>query len=264
MLNFFTTIISKPTCVFRTIIIGCLFSTISGFSINPANAGEPFDPQQRKQIESVIYEYLLENPEVLVEAFNVLQAREQVAKQSGLIQNIALADDALYNDPLSPQAGNLDGSVTIVEFFDYRCGYCKRVFPAIQEVLADDNDIRIIYKEFPILGDDSVFASRASIAIWLNWPEKYHDFHIAVMGGRGALSETRVFEYAASIGVDIDDLTQAMKSEKVAQSISKTAKLAEFLNISGTPGFIIGNELIPGAIDVDAIKELVKRARSNG
>jgi protein-disulfide isomerase len=263
MQNLVNILFFKTPFVLRSMVIACVLGGLAGGTVQLANAAEPFDQQQREEIESVIYDYLLKNPEVLVEAFSVLQAREQLAKKANLSQTLVSIDETLYNDPWSPQGGNLEGSVTIIEFFDYRCGYCKKVFPDIQKVIADDSDIRVIYKEFPILGDDSVFASRASIAIWLTWPEKYHDFHAAMMGSRGTLSETRVFEYAASIGVDLDDLKQAMKSEIIDQSIIKTAELARLLNISGTPGFIIGNELIPGAISLDDIKELVEIARSN-
>jgi protein-disulfide isomerase len=244
---------------FSTILFLGLMISIN----NPVSAGDQFSPEQEEEIESVIYDYLMANPEVLIKALDSLRHKEEVAGKLAAQENLTIASEAIYNDPFSPQSGNLDGDVTIVEFFDYRCGYCKRVLPAVQELISSDENIRIIFKEFPILGEDSVFASRAAIATWLNWPEKYLKFHIDMMSSRGNLSQVKVIELAATSGIDIEKLRSEMMSENVDEAISRTMQLAEYLNINGTPAFIIGNELVPGAIDIDAMRALIEKARNN-
>ena len=230
-------------------------------SQNFAYAGDDLNLEQRKEIEGVIYDYLMDNPEVILQAVEKLRNKEERAEQESVREHLTLASEAIYNDPLSPYAGNPNGSVTIVEFFDYRCGYCKRVFPALQELLESDDDLRIVFKELPILGEDSVLASRASLAIWINWPEKYLEFHTKLITSRGSITESKVYEYAAATAIDTEILKQEMKSESVDEAISRTVKLSRLLNINGTPGFIIGDELIPGAIDIDAMKDLIEQAR---
>lgn len=248
----------------RTALIAAFF--IFSGPAGPVTAGDTLDPldmDQRKEIDTLIHNYIMQHPEVILESIQRLREKEEMAGQASATQNLIQASDAIYNDPLSPIGGNPDGSVTIVEFFDYRCGYCKRVFPAIEEILAEDKDIKIVFKEFPILGEDSVLASRAALATWFNWPDQYHKFHTELMSSRGSLNQNKVFELASIAGIDVTALKAAMKDEKVDEAIARTMKLAEFLDINGTPGFIIGNELIPGAIDIDAIRSLIEQARNN-
>ncbi len=160
-------------------------------------------------------------------------------------------------------AGNAEGDITIVEFFDYRCGYCKRVFPAIQELIETDGNIRYVFKEFPILGPDSMVAARAAQAVWFIDPDRYLDFHAALMGARGGLSEDRVLDIAAKAGLDRDAVKKGMDDPRVAEALADNLGLGRVLGVNGTPAFVIGGELVPGAIDLDAMKERVAEARRN-
>jgi len=169
--------------------------------------------------------------------------------------------DRIVDDPLTPVGGNPKGNVTVVEFFDYRCGYCKRAHPTIKQLLAEDPSIRYLYKEFPILGDESVFASRAAVAAWLIAPAKYGGFHDALMAAQGALPAAKVMKIAAEAGLDTVALRRAMDDPRVAESLRANAEIARAVGINGTPAFIFGDELVPGAIDLAAMKQLVVQAR---
>lgn len=203
--------------------------------------------------------YLLENPKVIREAIEVLSAQE--AAEAEERKRAALKDNLseLENDGYSFVAGNPDGDITIVEFFDYRCGYCKRSFPDLMKTVADDGNIRLVMKEFPILGDQSVLASRAVMAS-VN-QGKYNEFHAVMMQSRGSLTLDRIMKYAESVGLDTLQLAKDMKSEKITESIQRTYALAQALDINGTPAFVIGGELAPGAIPAEVMKKMVAEAR---
>ncbi|MEK9673058.1 MAG: DsbA family protein [Rhodospirillaceae bacterium] len=216
---------------------------------------------QKAAFEQVIRDYLLAHPEVVVEAIQVYRQRTEQAEQERAKKALAAHAGALSNDPDSPVAGNPKGDVTIVEFFDYRCGYCKRVLPTIQEVLNTDKNVNLVFKEFPILGEDSLFASKAAIAAHMIDPKKYVGLHNALMQTTGALSEKRVMQVLQSQGYDAKAVRKKMDSEEVQAHIQKNYALAESLDIRGTPAFVIGKELVPGAVDTDQMRQLIKKAR---
>ncbi len=216
---------------------------------------------QRNEVRQIVREYLVQNPDIVIEAIQAYQARAEEEKRNGLQAALADNKNELERDPTSPVIGNPDGDVTVVEFMDYRCGYCKKVFPAVQELLKTDGNIRYVVKEFPILGPDSVVASQAATAIWLSAPEKYMTFHTALMEVRGGLSTNRVVAMAEELGLDGQQVLSGMGSPEVESAILKNRELAQALGISGTPAFIIGNQLIPGATSVERLRELVAAAR---
>ena len=226
-----------------------------------ATAQEALNDAQKKQVESVVQEYILKNPEILMRAIQEYQVRQRIAEREQAKKNlISLAPD-LQQTPASPVIGNPKGDVTIVEFFDYRCGYCKRVFPTIQALLKEDGNIRYVLKEFPILGPDSLIASQASLAVWETAPDKYMDFHAALMTVRGQLNDTKVLSIAKNMGLDTTAIRKGMNGSIVRNELNKNMKLAESLGISGTPAFIVGENLVPGAINMDELKKLVSTAR---
>lgn len=230
----------------------------------PAHAGDSLTPQQKGEIRDLVREYLLENPEVLIEAIQTYQANAE--REQRLLQAAALANakESLENDGASPVVGNLQGDVTIVEFMDYRCGYCKQVFPAVRDLIEADGNIKYVIKEFPILGPDSVVASRAALAVWRTRPEKYFDYHAALMTARGGLTEKRVLAMAEELGLDAGRVGEEMKSAEITKLIEDTHKLANQLGIRGTPAFVIGGELIPGALSAEAMRDIVDAARQQG
>ncbi len=220
------------------------------------------DPAQRAATEKIIRDYLLANPEVVIDAIRIY--REQVERHQEEMARAALAHRraALVSDPGSPVGGNPDGDVTIVEFFDYRCGYCKRVLPTIKEALKTDKNLRIVFKEFPILGDQSVFAARAALAVHKLDPKKYEPFHNALMASTGNVSESRVMRLAGELGLDPEAVRKTMDSPEIDARIDSNHQLAQSLNIRGTPAFVIGNELVPGLISLEQLRQLVAQARN--
>ena len=231
-------------------------------SVIPGPAQSPVSAAQRAEMEKIIREYLLANPEIVIEAIQIYREREEKAQQLRAQAALAHSKELLINDPDSPVGGNPKGDVTIVEFFDYRCGYCKRILPTLQEVLNTDKNVRVVFKEFPILGPLSVFASQAALAAHKLDPKKYEAFHNAMMATPGGLSEKRVLRLAKEQGYDPTAIRKEMEAPDIQERIRKNHLLAETLNIRGTPAFVIGNELVPGAVDLDQLRQLIAQARS--
>ena len=245
----------------RRIYSAFLIATIMLFSIACASAEEWMSDAHKKEVEAVVQEYILKNPEVLMRAIQTYQVQKQAAKRKRAKDNLTSLTAELTLSPSSPIIGNPDGDITIVEFFDYRCGYCKRVFPTIQALLKEDGNIRYVLKELPILGPDSLFASQAALAVWNTAPEKYLPFHAALMTSRGSLNAAKVFTVADDLALDTDAIRKNMKNALVSDELNKNIELSERLDITGTPAFIIGDQLAPGAISMDEIKKMVALAR---
>lgn len=214
----------------------------------------------KDEFERRVRAYLLEKPEVLREAIEKLREREASARNSKLQAVIKSRADELYNDPTSPVGGNLKGDVTLVEFFDYNCPYCRRVAPVMDKAEAADGKLRIVYKEFPILGQNSMFAALAALAA--DRQGKYLPFHKALMAAKGGATPSSVMAIAEKIGLDLDRLKADMKDPIIKAAIERNIALAQALRINGTPGFVVGNEIIRGAIEFDAMKAYIERARA--
>ena len=224
-------------------------------------AEDGLNASQKKDVEAVVQEYILKNPEILLRTIQQYQIRQQISERNKAKANlVALAPDLELN-PSSPVIGNPKGDVTVVEFFDYRCGYCKQVFPTIQALLKEDGNIRYVLKEFPILGPESLVATQASLAVWNTAPEKYLAFHSALMTMRGQPSDSKIFSIVKKLGIDTDAVRSKMDDAAVKDEINKNGELAESLGISGTPAFVVGNNLAPGAIGIDELKKMVIAAR---
>lgn len=227
----------------------------------PALAQEAtFDPGQTEAIEKIVHDYLLEHPEVIRDAIQALQAKEEAAKADQQAGALAQYKDRILNDPGSPVAGNAMGDVTIVEFFDYKCPYCKRVTPALGELLAADKGVRLVFKEFPILGESSLLAARAALAA--KQQDRYLEFHNALMAQRGDFDMAAIEGIAKATGVDFAKLSADMKAPEVDQQLRDTHELAIALGIRSTPTFIVGDEIVPGAISIDDMKALIADFRS--
>ncbi len=246
----------RPVLGVIALVLGMTLGSPSVFAANHGQA-----EAQKKAVESVVREYLRKNPEVLVEAIRALRDKSQAENERQAKNTLESLRPQIENSPYSPVGGNPNGDVTVVEFFDYRCPYCKKVFPDLVILMKEDKGVRFVFKEFPILGPVSVFASRAALAAWSLDKSKYMAFHSAMMASRGQLTEKRIFKMAKRSGFDPDKLRTAMDDPGVADEIRRNATLAESLNINGTPAFIIGDALVPGAIDLGALKSLVAKAR---
>jgi protein-disulfide isomerase len=216
---------------------------------------------ERQGIETVIREYLLAHPETIVDALRGYEAKRQAEADQAAQAALAANRDAIERDPSSPSVGPANAKATVVQFFDYRCGYCKKVLPSVQELIKTDPNLRVVFKELPILGPDSQMAAQAAQAAWSIAPDKYFAFHTALMQSRGALDEARVLELAKSVGIDPGKLKTAMAQPAVKAKLQANLDLAQKLNISGTPAFVIGNELLPGAADLDTLRMKVAAAQ---
>jgi len=218
---------------------------------------------EREKIESVVKDYLLKNPEVILQAIQSLRERQKTDKRLQTKTNLVKLQDELLRDPDTPVGGNPKGSVTIVEFFDYRCGFCKRSFSDLVKLVEADKTIRFVFKEFPILGPQSVTASKAGLAAWILDKSKYEAFHEAMMGSKGALPKSRVMSFAAKSGYDIKALQKTMAEPRIGAMIERTFELAKALDINGTPAFVIGDQVVRGAVDLETLKSLISQARGS-
>ncbi len=221
----------------------------------------PLSPAQEEEVERIVRDYLLEHPEIIIEAIQRMQEAERVAEDERRQDALEEFRPALYENPGSPTAGNPDGDVTVIEFFDYRCPYCKRVVEPLLEAVAEDGQVRIVFKEFPILGEDSVFAARAALASRLQDESLYRDFHVALLTTKSKVTQPVVMAIAESVGLDTERLRADMEAPEVAEEIRQNYILARALDIDGTPAFIIGDEIVPGAIGLDDLKDLIETAR---
>ncbi|MDE1145257.1 MAG: DsbA family protein [Azospirillaceae bacterium] len=217
-------------------------------------------PYDKAQIEQIVHDYILAHPEVISEAAQALQDKADAEEAKASAEALVKHKDDLVASKASPVGGNVKGDVTMVEFFDYQCGYCKHTQPELDAAVKKDGKVRIVYKEFPILGPASVVAAKAALAA--NMQGKYDTVHAALMAATGKLDRDRILAIAKDAGADTDRLAKDMDSPAVQKEIDANLELADALNIHGTPGFVIGATVVPGAIGADAFKDLFAKARS--
>ena len=248
----------------RHLAFGPLLAAIMAFSLAPEaraqDDAERFSPDQEQAIRELVREYLVNNPEVLVEALQIYQERQRTAAAEQQRLAVQAQQELLLNDEDSPEVGNPDGDVVVVEFFDYRCGYCRSVAGKLREAVKQDGGIRLIMKEFPILSTESRMAARAALAAARQ--DLYEEFHFALMQTPGQVNEAYVLKVAESVGLDVDQLKADMKDPEINVALRRTYDLARELSINGTPAFVIGDQVIPGAIDMDTLRGLVAEQRS--
>jgi protein-disulfide isomerase len=228
---------------------------------DPAEILSTVDPEQRRVTEAIVRDYILRNPEIVLEAIRTLQSREQAVAGESAIHAVAANHRALRYDPATPVGGNPNGDVTIVEFFDYACPYCRDAYSILAPLIKDDPNIRFVYKELPVLGEASIFAARVGIAVHLLAPDLYLDFHAAMFQARGRLRPDITIQTAVELGVDRVRLMEAIESYEVGQLVNRNLQLAQTIGIKGTPGFLIGDAIVPGLIQIDQFKQLIAQAR---
>ena len=223
---------------------------------------EATDTISREDLQGEIREYLLGNPEIIMEMMAILEERQRVAATAS---DQALVTDnaaAIFEDGFSHVAGNPEGDVTIVEFLDYQCGYCRRAHPEVLELLADDGNIRWIIKEFPILGPDSELAARAAVAtLMIAGGDAYETLHDLMMTHSGPVNDAALDELLIDAGLDAAEIRGSMDDPEVTRRLVETRALAETLAISGTPTFIFGDTLARGYLPLDQMRAVVKGVR---
>ncbi|HEX3883011.1 MAG TPA: DsbA family protein [Stellaceae bacterium] len=234
------------------------FGAMLAISAGPSRADE-FSPAQKKAIEGIVHDYVLQHPEVLIEAVQAADDKMKADAHDKASKVLGERRKDIFDDPTSPVAGNAHGDVTMVEFFDYRCPYCKQVEPALEKVIAGDQKLRFVYKEFPVLGPASKTAARAALAA--KKQGKYDAFHRAMMAAKGNINDDAVYGVAGSVGLDVAQLKRDMAAPEIDKTLKDNYDLADALAINGTPAFVVGNQIIPGAVDVDDLKQAIADAR---
>jgi protein-disulfide isomerase len=231
--------------------------------VSTCGAAEAADPAQglsREATEEIIRDYLLKNPEIVEQALRILEERQRKAEKQETMKALAAHREDLLSDPRSPVGGNPRGSVTVVEFFDFRCPHCKRAAPDVKKLAQEDSDVRIVYKQFPVLGPDSELAARAALAAHAQG--KYAALHDAMLAASGPLTMPAILKLAGPAGVDVAKLQADMERPEIRATIERDRALATAVGITGTPSFVIGTALVPGAVDLATLKALVAEARS--
>jgi protein-disulfide isomerase len=218
------------------------------------------DGMDEDRIKELVLEAIRENPGIVFEAAQLFEQQQQALQAQAAAQVLDTEKATLENDPNAPVLGNPDGDVTVVEFFDYNCPYCRRVKPEMEALLAADPNVRVVYREWPILGDGSVFAARAALAS--RNQGKYEEFHWAMMQLKERAEEASILRTAEDIGLDVAQLRSDMNGPEIEEHIQTSMRLAQSLGFSGTPSFVIGDSLAPGLIQADQMIELVDQARA--
>lgn len=225
-------------------------------------AAQDISDAERDAFRAEVRAYLLDNPEVIMEAIGVLEARQQALAAAADVEMARLNADALFNDPTSFVGGNPEGDITIVEFMDYRCGFCKRAYPEVAQLVSGDGNIRYIVKEFPILGEESVLASRFALATrQVAGDAAYKDVHATLMQYQGNITEATLAQLSDSFGLATDAIFAAMTSEDVTNIINANRALAERMQISGTPTFVVDDQMLRGYVPLDQMQQIVAAVR---
>ena len=224
---------------------------------------QSFTDAQRSEIQKIIKEYLLANPDVLEEVSAELNKRQQAAETAKQATAVKKHSDTLFNSPRGVIVGGRDGDVNFVEFFDYNCGFCKKAMVDMIELMKADPKLRVVLKEFPVLGPGSVEAAQVAIAVRMQDPsgKKYLDFHQKLLGGRGQADKARATAAAKEAGLDMARLERDMQGPEVKATLEESFRLAEAMGMNGTPSYVIGKEVVIGAVGLPALTEKIALAR---
>ena len=228
----------------------------------PAHA-QSFSAPQRSEIETIVKNYLVTHPEVLHQALAEVEKWQQTAELEKARAAVKENATKLFNSPHQVVLGNAQGDITLVEFFDYNCGYCKRALGDLLTLMKEDGKLRVVLKEFPVLGTGSVEAARVAVAVRMQDKTgmKYLEFHQKLLGGRGRADKAQALAVAQEVGLDIARLEKDMAGDEVKTSLEESFKLAEALGLNGTPSYVVGSDVIIGAVGLDALKAKVAAAR---
>jgi protein-disulfide isomerase len=231
--------------------------------VPPTGASEAFSAAQAREIENIVKNYLVQHPEVLQEAMEALDRRQKEADAEKARVTIKDNNATIFNSTHQVVLGNPQGKVTMVEFFDYNCAFCKRAMADMLDLLKTDSDLKFVLKEFPVLGPGSVDAAHVAVAARMQDPsgKKYMEFHQKLLGGRGPADKMRALAVAKDVGFDMTRLEKDMNSDEVKATIEENMKLADALGVSGTPSYVVGDEVVVGAVGLDELRAKIKNER---
>jgi protein-disulfide isomerase len=254
----------------NTVLVGLLSLVIGAggaYLLTQNMAGDAqFSPNaglSRAEVMDIVRDTIADEPELIVESLQSMQRKAQEAEQREAAAKLGEKRDLLEESETSPVVGAKDPEVTVVEFFDYQCGYCKRITPVIAQALEEHKDVRVVFKEFPILSAGSRLAAQASLAVSRLKPEEYFNFHTRVIEHKGQYTQSVLEDIAKDFGIKAADLKKEMQADWVNQELNETKKLAQELGIRGTPALVVGEELVPGAVSYSALKELIEKERAD-
>lgn len=246
----------------RKTFAAALFTSAIALGVTSQAQAQALTPDQADAVRKVVREYLMEHPEVIVDAMEALREKMNAQAETDAKKAVIAHKETLYNGKDDPVSGNPKGDVTVVEFFDYNCGYCKLVTEPMTEAVKTDGKVKVVYKEFPILGEDSMTAARVALAA--KKQGKYDEVHRAFMKFRGKLDEKAIFRLAGEAGANVDQLKKEMMAPEIDVQIKKNIELAHALNIGSTPTFVVGDRILPGAMEGQVFKQLFDITRKGG
>ncbi len=238
-----------------------LLSTLSAAVLLWASAA-PAEDASKAEIEGIVKEVIRDNPELIAQTMENYRKKKEEETAAKAAQQITELQAKLKKDTSLPSIGNPKGDVTLVEFFDYHCGYCKRFLPVISQLVEDDHKIRLVFMEFPILSEDSGVAAKAALVVNSIDKSKYFAFHTALMKMNGEFTLDNLTEKAKSVGIDEDAFKKGMANPAFEKELSANKDLAYTLNIHGTPAIVVGNQLVPGVIPIADLKAKIAAARA--
>ncbi len=249
-----------------TVLLAPLASAQTASAPTPtpqAPASQLFSADQQREIENIIKNYLVSHPEVLQQAMDALDQRQKAADADKARATIRDNKTAIFNSPHQVVLGNPKGNVTLVEFFDYNCAFCKRALNDMLDLLKTDPDLKFVLKEFPVLGEGSVEAARVAVAARMqdSTGKKYIEFHQKLLGGRGPADKARALAVAKEVGFDMPRIEKDMTSDEVKQTINENMRLADALGVNGTPSYVVGEEVVVGAVGLDELRDKIKAER---
>jgi protein-disulfide isomerase len=252
------------------VFLACLTTAVLASSAPALEAQEaskaqevlPFTAKQETRVREIVRAYLLEHPEILIEANRALQARQAEQGAAQFAQALQETREELLNDPATPVGGNPDGAVSVVEFFDYNCPHCRRANSIVVEMLERNPDVRFVYKELPVLGELSEFAARAALAVHRQRPELYASFHQELLKADDELTEDAVVGIAREFGIDLERMRSDMQDSAIGAHLDKNVELAKALGVRGTPAFVIGKELLRGRKPLAVLQSAIEKARA--
>ena len=227
-----------------------------------AAPAQTFSPDQRQQIESIIKDYLIAHPEVVQEVLAAVDKHQKDAEAQQQRATIRANNATLFNSPHQVVLGNPHGKIEVVEFFDYNCGFCKHALPDMVKLLDTNHELKFVHKEFPVLGEGSVEAARVAVAARMQDPAKYMEFHQKLLGGRGVADKARALAVAKEVGFDMARIQRDTASEEVNTTIAEDMKLADALGVNGTPSYVVGEELVVGAVGFDELTKKIETLKN--
>ncbi len=244
--------------------VGAIFAAFAFFALAPARADE-FSPAQKTEIESIIKSYLLKNPEILRDTAAALEEREKQAETAARQQVIGDPASPLFNGANQAVIGNPTGAITLVEFFDYNCGYCKRALPDLARLMKDNPDLRVVLRDLPILAPGSVDAAKIANAATLQFKgDKFWQFHQKLLGSHGAVGKAEAIAAARDFGADTDKLVKDAELPSVKAAVDQSMDLAKNLAITGTPSYVVGDEVVVGAVGYADLEAKILNIRKCG